>query len=441
MSELTDRLWDRFGSLRLDDVPPSVGQVAKQCILDWWACAVAGSREPLAEILRDELAGFDGPCTLVGSDRRAGPLSAAMINGATGHALDFDDTHTIMGGHPTAPLFPAALALAQEQNRSGADLLTAFIVGFEIESQLGSAIGDEHYRKGWHQTSTIGVFGACAAAAWLLGLDHRRFSSAMGNAASSSSGLKANFGTMTKPFHAGSAAERGLLAARLAARGFTANGEAIDGNQGLAQAAGSGSLRRASVDRFHDGWLLPSTLFKYHAACYLTHAGIEATRAVLDDLGGASVVTVEKVTLTVNPSILDVCGIADPTDGLEAKFSLRGTQALTLAGVDTGAIASFTDGPIRRPEVRALVERVSVEADPSMSTTQTRSSVITRDGTYEGFHDSGVPERDLDLQARKLADKFTALAGPILGDATATAIATLVAIDELDDVHQLVIAG
>ena len=433
MSDITDRLWKRFERLDIDDLPSVVIQIAQHCILDWFGCAVAGSREPLAGILRDELGVQDGPATIVGTAVSTGMLQAALINGATGHALDFDDTHIVMGGHPTAPLLPAVLALAEDQGRTGADLLVAFVVGLEVESQLGTAIGGEHYAKGWHQTSTMGVFGAAAGCSWLLDLDSQRFGHAMGIAASNSAGLKANFGTMTKPFHAGHAAERGLLAARLAARGFTANSDAIHGNQGLAQAAGSGGLRFEKFDEHADAWLTDRTLFKYHAACYLTHAGIEATKAAVPDL-----TDINGIVITVNPTILDVCGIANPTTGLEAKFSLRGTQALLVNGADTGAVATYEDGPINEPAVQEFIERVTVETDESLHTTATRVVVSTPAGSYEGFADTGVPSTDLDGQGLKLRAKFNALVDPVLGPDVTSALAdTISNLSDLNDVRAL----
>ena len=416
MSDLTARLWKRYGDLTRADLPADVERVAGQCALDWFGCTLAGSREPLSVILRGELHD-PGPASIVGTDRTAGVLAAALVNGAAGHALDFDDTHTVMNGHPTVPVLPAALALAEEQGRSGADLLCALVVGIEVECRVAAVLGPEHYAKGWHQTSTVGVFGAAAAAGWLLGLDDDAFGHAVGIAASGSAGLKANFGTMTKPLHAGHAAQWGLLAARLAAHGYTADPDAVGANQGLAQAAGGGALHPDRLDRHDDEWLTPRTLFKYHAACYLTHAGIEATSSLLDGS------RVETVTLTVHPSLLDVCGIPDPTTGLEAKFSLRGTQALTLAGVDTTDIANYDDATVDRHDIRALVERVTVTTDPSLSTTE---AVVVVDGggrRREATWDAGVPATDLDAQGRRLRSKFAALAGPVLGAGRADALA------------------
>ncbi len=414
MSTLTNRLWEQFGSLERGDLPDDVATVAQHCILDWFGCAIAGSREPLSAILRDEFASDVGACSLVGTSQRTDVLRAAMVNGAAGHALDFDDTSMVMGGHATVPLLPAVLAVAEELDRPGADVITAYVVGMEIQSRIGTSIGPEHYNKGWHTTPTIGVFGAAAAASWLLGLDAAAFGTAMGIAASNASGLKANFGTMTKPLHPGQAAERGVLAARLAARGFTANSAALDGNQGFAQAAGSGSLDEERMQRWSTSWATPRTLFKFHAACHLTHAGIEATRSLLD--AGLVPDDIESITLTVQPSILDVCGIVEPKTGLEAKFSLRGTQALLIDGVDTAAIGTYTDGPINRPSVRAAMAKVRIETDASLTNMVTKVDVESRSGHHHATIDVNRPSDDLEDQGMKLRRKFEALTRPILGD-------------------------
>ena len=285
---LANHLWDRFGRLGLDDISEPARTVAGQCVLDWFGCALVGSREPLSAILRDELGDQAGPCSIVGTELHCAPGVAALLNGAAGHALDFDDTHSMMGGHPTVPVFPAALAQAQEMGASGQRLLVAFIVGVEVESRVGALIGGAAYKKGWHSTSTIGVHGAAAAACHLMGASNEQFAHALGLAASQASGLKANFGTMTKPFHAGHAAERGLLSARLAMRGFTSNPEAVDGRQGYADAAASGhdEVNWQRLEEQDGRFLIEDTLFKYHAACYLTHAGDRVGRTTAAAVDG-----------------------------------------------------------------------------------------------------------------------------------------------------------
>lgn len=429
-TDFTNAMWDRFGSLQRNDLPDDVAAAARHCVLDWFGCAVAGSTEPLSQILREEFAAADGVCSLVGSQGKSDALRAAMVNGATGHALDFDDTSVVMGGHATVPLLPAVLALAEEQGKSGADVVTAYVVGMEVQSRIGTSIGGDHYRKGWHTTSTIGVFGAAAACSWILGLDAEGFGRAMGIAASNASGVKANFGTMTKPLHPGQAAERGLLAARLAARGYTANAAAIDGNQGLAQAAGDGSLDQERIDRWDNDWATPKTVFKFHAACHLTHAGIDATTSVLQ--GGMTAADITSITLTVNPDILDVCGIVDPTDGLEAKFSLRGTQALLLAGFDTAAIETFADGPISDADVRAEMAKVKIETDTDLMSMRTVATIDAAGEKHRVDVDVSRPATDLDDQGRRLRVKFDALAGPILGVVRTAELGD--ALEAIDDV-------
>ena len=436
MSELTDHLWARYGSLQFDDLPADVVTTAGHAVLDWFGCAIAGSREPLAQILRDEFTDAEGPCTIVGSHRRAGVLRAALVNGASGHAIDFDDTSRVMGGHATVPLLPAILAIAEEQGRSGVDVLTAYVVGMEVQSRIGTSIGSEHYQKGWHTTSTIGVFGAAAAASWLLGLDADGFGTAMGIAASNASGVKANFGTMTKPLHPGQAAERGAMAARLAARGYSANADAVDGNQSFAQAAGTGVLDQDRIDRMDNRWATTRTLFKFHAACHLTHAGIEATRSVLT--GGVDPSDIESIDLTVNPSILDVCGIPNPTTGLEAKFSLTGTQALLVHGVDTAAADTFTDGPINQDDVQSFIPKVTVHTDDSLDTMATTASIKTASGVHEAAADVSKPNEDLTAQGAALENKFSALAGPVIGaEAAGVMLGQLTSLDSLTDLPAL----
>lgn len=430
---LSHDLWDRFGGLQLSDVPNHVVTVAKQCILDWFGCALAASDTPLAVMLREEVADTPGNCSIVGSSVTSGAGQAAMVNGAMGHALDFDDTHMGMGGHPTAPVWPAALAVAEQQGASGADVLTAFIVGSEVEGRFGSALGRHPYERGWHTTSVVGVLGATAAAARLLGMDRVQFGFAAGIAASQASGLKANFGTMTKPLHAGQAAERGVLSARLARRGYTANPAAFEANQGLLQATGSASDGAEAAE-----WMLPDTLFKYHASCYLTHAPIEAA---LKASSGLSSNDVDRITLTVHPALLDVCGIPEPSSGLEAKFSLRGTVALALLGDNTADPETFDDKRIVAEDVQAMLNRVEIVTDESLARSEAHLRLSSVDGrSRDASVDSGIPASDLGLQGRKLREKFGALANPVLGEATDVLAKRLAEIEDVVDLRNLTLS-
>jgi 2-methylcitrate dehydratase PrpD len=425
---------ERFRTLRLGDLPAEALAVARHCLLDWLGCALAGTREPLSAILRDEIGGTAGEASLIGGGRAAA-RDAALVNGAAGHALDFDDTHTGMGGHPTAPVLPAALALAESRGATGAALLAAFVAGLEVECRLGLYMGAEHYRLGWHSTGTLGTVGAAAAAAHLLELDETRWRQALGIAATQAAGLKASFGTMAKPLHAGNAARNGLFAAQIAARGFVGAPDAIDAPQGLAAAAANG---RADAEKLHgagDRFLIIDTLFKYHTACYLTHAGINAASSLR---GAIEPAVIESVELRVNPSLLSVCAIPEPRTGLELKFSLRGTTAMALLGVETADLASFSDAQARDAALVRLRDRVRLVTDPSLASTRAIVSVAGQGEQRRAEYDSGLPERDLGRQWQRLLAKFRGLATPIIGARAAEhVIATVATIEQADSLKEL----
>ena len=406
--------WHKYGRLTYDDLPDDVKTVAHQCVLDWFGCALAGSREPLSGILRDEFSHRQGRCQVLGSKLRLDPATAALLNGASGHALDYDDTSAAVGCHATAPVWPAVMAIAEEIGASGAELMTAFVVGVEIEGRIGNAIGAKHYLNGWHTTATYGTFGAAAGVAHLLKLDADQYARAMALAASAASGVKANFGTMTKPYHAGQAAERGLVAARLAARGFTASADAVNGNQGYVQAAGIGSVNTTKLEQIADAWLIRDTLFKYHAACYLTHASIDGVFNVRDKVNGRRLHGLE---LHVNPSILDICGIAEPKTGLEGKFSLRANAALAWLGHDTSNPETYADEVICRDDVQSTLALVRVSTDEALTQMQTRVHCsLDGDETLEAYCDTGIPCDDLSVQGARLGTKFDTLSAPVAGD-------------------------
>ncbi|MGI9322729.1 MAG: MmgE/PrpD family protein [Pseudomonadales bacterium] len=396
-------LWQEYGSLTYEDLPPDVIKVANQCILDWFGCALAGSAEPLAQLLREEFGHRQGKCAVIGAKLSLEARTAALLNGASGHALDYDDTGASVGCHSTAPVFPAALAVAEEIGTSGKALITAFVVGVEMQGRVHQAMGSNHYGLGWHTTATYGTFGATAAAAHLLGLDAEAFGRAWGLAASHASGVKANFGTMTKPYHAGFAAEKGINCASLARRGFTANPDAVSGNQGFIQAASNGK----SVQASGGDWLILGTLFKYHAACHLTHAAIESVCQLRAKLAPADL---SALTITVHPLLLDVCGIEEPKTGLEGKFSLRGTAALALAGFDTADPNAFVDETIGSAQIQELIGKVTVATDKSLASMQAQVAWMDKSQTrHECEWDVGVPAKDLDGQGDRLARKFQSL--------------------------------
>ncbi len=406
------------------DVSAQARAWAKHAILDCLGVTVAGAREPLCEILvADALAEQGGGrARLVGRAERVAPSQAALLNGAAAHALDYDDVHMLLHGHPSAPVLPALLALAEQRQASGADLLDAFVVGYEVECRIGEMLGDDHYQAGWHSTATVGTFGAAAACAKLLGLNAEQTAMALGVAAAQAAGLKSMFGTMTKPLHAGKAAQNGLLAARLAARGFTSRPDALECDQGFAATQGHGFAPLPVRPDPRAPFAVEANLFKYHAACYLTHSSIEAVAALRREHGLAPE-QVARVRVRVDPGHLRVCNIPAPQTGLQIKFSLRHTVSLALCGDDTGALDTYSDANARRADLVALRERVQVE--PKRFDQRRAAEVLIE------LHDGGslfkgcnvaIPASDLDAQWARLGDKFRRLCDPVIGPERVAAV-------------------
>ena len=422
----TRALAARIADTQFDALPANAREVAKQCLLDFIGVTLAGADEPLARILLDDAAALGGhaQASLIGRDRRVTLDQAALINGAAGHAHDYDDVHMAMNGHPTVPVAPAALALAEHLGKTGRDLIAAFAAGVDAECIVGHYLGQSHYAVGFHATGTLGTFGAAAASARLYGLDRDATAAAFGIAGTQAAGLKSQFGTMCKPLHAGHAAQTGLAAARLASRGFESRRDILETEQGFAATQST----TAALDRFDDALAVPTYLpdvcFKYHAACYLTHSSIEATRSLVEqNRFGPNDVT--EVEVTVNRGHFGVCNIPEPATGLEAKFSLRFTTAMALAGEDTSSIDVYTDALVRDPALLALRDKVAVSAWPN-ARAQSRVRVHAHGEDWVAETNVGIPLTDLDVQWHKLARKFHALADPRIGAAAAIELAAMV---------------
>ncbi|HUS56262.1 MAG TPA: MmgE/PrpD family protein [Thermohalobaculum sp.] len=411
---------------------------ARHALLDWLGVTIAGSREPLSAILRDELAQGTGSCTLIGAGASTDLHNAALINGTAGHALDYDDVAREMEGHPTSPVAPAVIALAEHIGASGAAVLDALIVGVEVENALGLMTQGAHYAAGFHATGTIGSLGAAMACARLLRLDTAQTAAALGIAASQAAALKCNFGTMVKPFHAGKAAANGLLAARLAAGGFTANPDAIEAPQGF-MATQSPNFQPTPFRPNPTAPLwIERTLFKYHAACYSTHATIDAVGQLRRD-HALQLADMAALTLTVSPRHLNVCNIPEPETGLQMKFSLRHLAAMALDGAATSALTTYSDTNANDPRYIAARRKVTVVAEPNRDRMVTHVEITLTDGRrLMAEVDVGQPANNLPDQWQRLATKFTAIAAPMVGpDRAADLTAQIGTIERTDDIHAL----
>jgi 2-methylcitrate dehydratase PrpD len=404
---------------RFADLPAEVITVARHCFLDWVGVTLAGSQEPATSIIREELLeqGGNPQTTLLGSAQKTSMLQAALINGTASHALDFDDFHSLMGSHPSVPVFPALLALSEVQGLNGRDFITAFVAGFETECCISSLVAPSHYAMGWHTTATVGTFGTAAACAHALRLNGEQWLHALGIAGTQAAGLKAMFGTMCKPFHAGKAAYNGLLAARLAARGFTANTAILECPQGFGATQTTTYAPDEALKRVNETIHIRDVLFKNHASCYFTHSSIEGILR-LKERHRLTPDQVQAIRLRVSPVQQLTCNIYEPQTPLEGKFSLRFTAALALANGDISNRA-FTSERMHDPALLAIRDRVSVEVIPAFEQHPNTSEVIltlTDGSELREAVNMDLPEADLDRQWQRLVRKFRGLAAPVLGE-------------------------
>jgi len=343
----------------------SISQTAIECaklaLVDFAGVAVAGSLEPVSRIVaRHVQRTASGNATVIGARFRVSAADATLANATMGHALDFDDSSFVLGGHPTVTMLPALLAVGQERGDSGRDVLEAYIIGFEVMMKIARAVNFEHYEKGWHPTATLGTFGTAAAVARLLQLPAGAVRNALGLAASMSSGIKANFGSMAKPLQVGHASQSGLLCAQLAAEGATASHAALEGKQGfLAAYNGAGQYRAEELTRFGGTLEIvhPGLKFKKYPCCGATHAPIDAALRLAKE-GPLSSDEIESVTIAINQRRLPHVDRPVVANGLEAKFSLQYTVAAALLHGEV-SLRHFSDAAVGKTDIQRLVARVN----------------------------------------------------------------------------------
>jgi 2-methylcitrate dehydratase PrpD len=436
-ADLTRIVARRAARLGYDDLSAPARELARQCVLDYFGVALAGAGDELVRLLLDEMteAGGAPQASVIGHEIRLPALSAALVNGAASHALDYDDVNMAMPGHPSVAILPGLFALAELRGSSGREVITAFVAGYETACSIGAALQPGHYNLGFHSTGTVGCFGAAAACARLLDLDAEATATALGIAGTQAAGLKSQFGTMCKPFHAGKAAQNGLLAARLAARGFSSRADIIECVQGFAPTHGPDFSPEAVLAEPAGGLHLFANLFKYHAACYLTHAPIECARRLREEYR-LTPDAIAGITLRLDASCERVCNIPAPADGLQSKFSLRQTVAMALAGVDTASLGAYSAGNACDPGLVGLRERVRIEWQDSWPQTLSEIELELADGRrVAARHDAGVPAVDIAGQGERLAAKFDTLVEPVLGAPRTRELREVIA--RLDDVHDI----
>jgi 2-methylcitrate dehydratase PrpD len=362
---------------RYEDIPAEVIELARKSILDGLGLALCGSVAESGEIVRRYLksmgvTGTTNGATVIGSPLKAPVRFAAFANGVGIHADDYDDTQLAVAEdrvyglltHPTAPALPGALALAETKSMTGKQLLLAYNIGVELECKIAEAIAPRHYEDGFHTTGTVGVFGSAASAVKLLGFDRAHVLTALGIAASEGAGLRENFGTMTKPLHAGRAAESGITAAELAGLGWTATDTVLEAPRGFFKAAGGGYDSTAIMGKLGKPWtfISPGISIKPYPSGSLSHPGMTEMERLIKE-HQIQPEQVELVEVGTNKNNINALIHHQPKTSLQGKFSMEFCMSVLLLYRKAGLL-EFTDEVVNRPAVQQMISRVKFGVDP-----------------------------------------------------------------------------
>ncbi|TWI53361.1 2-methylcitrate dehydratase PrpD [Pseudomonas duriflava] len=418
MSDYTSRLAAFLASLTYEQLPEAVIARTEELFLDWLGSALAGQGThpiPLFERYAEKMGPREGACEVLVSGTRTSPYFAALVNGASSHLVEQDDLHNSSVLHPATVVFPAVFAAAQDLGRSGQELITAAVAGYEAGIRIGEFLGRSHYRT-FHTTGTVGTLAAAVGVGKLLRLNHEQFIHALGNAGTQAAGLWEFLrdAADSKQLHTAKAAADGLLAAYLTADGLTGARHVLEGDQGMAAGMSQDANPEYLVDRFGERWALLETSFKFHASCRHTHPAADALLELLwnEELGPDDI---QHVITHVHQAAIDVLGRVDkPQTVHQAKFSM-GTVLGLIAVYGKAGLAEFQQHALHDPSVARFREKVSMILDAEVDAAYPRRwlgrvEVVTTDGRRV-FHGIDEPKGDPGntLSRDELEDKFQRL--------------------------------
>jgi 2-methylcitrate dehydratase PrpD len=400
---------------RVDEIPADVLQHAKYCVLNLLGVALHATRNDAPRILLELIAEEGGhpQASVLGVGVKTTVQNAALANGFLGHLDDFDDTFLPTVFHPSAPTIPAALALAEHARASGREFLVACTLGLEVACRIAKLVQAVRHGAVWHMTGTVGPFGAAASASRLLGLDTDATARAFGLAGTQGGGLRETFGTMTKAFHPGRAAQSGVLAARMAGRGFTSTLSILEGEHGFVKALAPGAPLEAATEGLKERWMLLDNAFKPYACGILAHAMVDAMLA-LREKPGVSAERIASVTGRVNPLAITLESRPDPDSGLESRLSFQHSMAVAL--IDGGAYPEqFTDARASDLDIARVRAKIAVTGDANVAQDACEITIALDDGrsyTERVTHATGTLENP--MRGPQLEEKFRALTQDVL---------------------------
>jgi len=436
---LTRELGGFVAAFSFEQLPPAAVEIARIGFIDTIATMIAGSRDDAPQILKKALSPPPGKATLYFTGETAPAAEAAWINGTAAHALDYDDV--AVRGHPSTVLVPAILAEGEELGASGSEMIAAYVAGYEVWAELSRRDPDDQRPKGWHPTGIFGAVAAAGACARLRRLDAEQTTMALALSASQAGGLMANFGTMTKPFHAGCAAHAGLISARMAEAGFTASADALEHPQGFLSAVSpKGDVDRDSPPTLGNPWHIVKNRLsiKKYPACYAVHRSVDGLLDLLEQRP-VRPDEIARITALIGKTRAMILRNHRPQTGLEGKFSMEFAMAASVIA-RRASLAEFTDGFVRRPDVQALMAKVAIETnenyDPEVSGASVYDQVRVELTTGETLETAQIRRArgaaELPLSDGELFEKF----GTCL-DAGGARIAPEVLFDRLKNLERL----
>ncbi len=424
--DVTRKLARYVVAAKYEDLPAPVRKEAQRTLLNWAGCAIGGSRHETVDIAISALAPFAGPgqATVLGRKEKLDVLHASLMNGISSHIFDYDDTHLRTIIHPAGPVASAILALAEYQPVSGRDFLNALVLGAEVECRIGNAVWPNHYDIGWHITGTAGVFGSAAAVGKLLKLNEQQMVWALGLAASQPVGLREMFGTMTKSFSPGRAAQNGFTAALLASKNYTCSDQGIEASRGWANVLSTAHNYSEITEKLGQTYEISINTYKPFACGVVIHPTLDACIQLRNQYK-LTADQIERVELKVHPLVLELTGKKTPQTGLEGKFSVYYAAAVALMQGAAGE-RQFSDTLAKDPAVVALRERVVTTIDPAIGPEQVRVIVMLKDGRkLEKYIDNVIGSVKNPMSDAALEGKFADLAQGVIPAAQARRVMDL----------------
>jgi len=424
-------------STQFTDFPYEVIQESKLCLLDWIGVGIAGSREPGTEILL-KVFSTKGSKNIFGHKRKTDMFVASLINGAASHILDYDDVNMIFLGHLSAVLFPAILAVSEGEEFLGRDILTAFIVGYEVAVRVSLAATISHYKIGWHTTSTIGHFASVIASAKLLGLNEKQLLNAIGIAGTQACGTQQSFGTMCKSFHAGNAAKNGLLAAVLAKEGFTGSIDFIEGDKGFLKIYTRDACPEKAIKDWKSKWYILQNQYKLYPSCFQTHASIKSMQKIMEN-DYINYGNVKSIKIWVNPVTSKVASNPKPKTGTEAKFSIEYCVSnILLKNQVTEKI--FLRNRIEDRTISKIMEKILIVPSELYNLDEALVSVELFNGrVLKKQVKMSEIEIDYNEKRKNIESKFLSIALPIISLEKAKKIVEIVnEVDKLENIDKLI---